>query len=54
MTRKSPQQLRRELEHARQRADRAESDGEYEAHRQVIIWLEELLAEAEQADRRAA
>ena len=37
------------LERAKQRADEARTDAEYEANRQLIIWYEALLDE-----RRAA
>jgi hypothetical protein len=43
--------LKRRLERAQQRADRSESDGEYEANRQVIIWLK---SELDALQRRAA
>lgn len=44
-------QLRRQIERMEQLADRAESDGEYEACRQVLIGLK---AQLERANRRRA
>lgn len=41
--------IQRALERANKRCDEARSDGEYEANRQIAIWLKSLLEE-----RRAA
>lgn len=41
--------IKARLERAKKRLDQSETDGEYEANRQVIIWLE-----AQIAGRRAA
>lgn len=37
------------LKRAKRRLDQSETDAEFEANRQIVIWLESLLA-----DRRAA
>lgn len=41
--------LEARLRRAEARMDASESDGEYEANRQIIIWLEALIADEKKA-----
>jgi hypothetical protein len=38
-------ELTARLERAKRRLDQSETDAEFEANRQIVIWLEALLAE---------